>query len=170
MAAKQKLNPDDRIDGIGPLASRYSVSTKTVQNWIRLGLPKHGTKRKYQFYASQTDPWVEAYRTEPAAESASTQINLGIKEEQLKQNRVKTQQVEREEQAAQGNVLSREEMRLSTIEQIQLARDGLMGIPKELCRMVPKKYHRKLQEEGTNAVRRILTNYARGLQRLGADQ
>lgn len=108
MAAKQKLNPDDRINGIGPLASRYSVSTKSVQNWIRLGLPKHGTKRKYHFFLSETDPWIESYHQEANnADSQATKLNLEIRAEQLKQLRIKTTHEQLKLQEREGQLLAR---------------------------------------------------------------
>ena len=93
------------------------------------------------------------------------QIKLAREGQRLRRDKAAADRQEREEQVAQGNILPRDELTLATIEHVVLARDRLMGLPKEVCRVVPKRYHRKLQEQGTKIVRTILSEFARGVQK-----
>ena len=73
--------------------------------------------------------------------------------------------MERQEQEARGNLMRRDIAELSVTEAITITRDRLGGIAKELCRCVPRKYHRVLRTEGSAIVRTILDDFARMMER-----
>ena len=102
------MSDSDKIKTISALAKYYRKSSKTIQNWIQLGLPNHKTTRGYHFFLTETDPWVESYHQQPNnTDSAATKVNLEIRAEQLKQLRIKTENEQLKLQEREGELLAR---------------------------------------------------------------
>lgn len=156
-----------QIVGDQELARHYVVTPKTVYSWRQIGLPHREEGRQYVYDLDKTDPWVEVQqRAKPSTQELGpgAKLKLAREAERLKQDRIKASMMEREEAAALGNVLNRDEWELFAIEVVQQARDQIMRLPKMLCKHVPAKYRRVLQFEGERDVRKILEEMARSLE------
>lgn len=161
-------NPPTEICGDQELAKRFGVSAKTVYAWRQAGLPHRKRKRIAVYDAAQASEWITLHRkrsepTDAEALSPAARIKLLKEEAKLRQERLKAAAMEREDAAATGNVLPRDEWELFAIEVVQHARDRFMRLPKLLCKHVPRKYHRTLQHEGEADVRKICEEMSRAL-------
>lgn len=150
-------------DTIAEAAKLLGVSRRSVHDWIASGCPAKSGGR-YDLAAIRE--WRDANR-KPARDTAASgelgAVRLRRERERLRQDRLKSRALKREDLAASGNVLSRDEWELFAIEVVQLARDKFMRLPVLLCRHVPQKYHRILRAEGDADVRKICDEMARGL-------
>jgi len=110
-----------------------------VGNLHRLGRPLEATR-----YCSASDVSQEA-----------AALRLVRDKARLNQELLKARAMEREEQAASGNVLPRDEWDLFAIEVVQQARDRFMRLPRLLCKHVSPEYHRVLQTEGARSAKNL---------------
>lgn len=95
-------------------------------------------------------------------------LKLATQAQKLRLEKARADAAERAEQAAQGNILPRDECETAIAEMITLARDRLTALPKTLCRIVPRQYHRRLQDEGGKEIARILNEFSASLERTAA--
>ena len=144
--AKTKQKDREIVSGDLALSKRYGVSTKTIQNWRGNGLPCIDRGHGFDYDVAETDPWVEAYRLEHADDEKSNSLARQIREAELRQELAKADKAEREEEAARGNILPRDEYELFASETIQNARDQLLRIPRLLRTHLCKKCQPKANE------------------------
>jgi len=153
------------IRGDQALAVHYGVTPKTVYAWRQAGLPCEAEGRLFLYRLADTDPWVDAHRQLKESEglTPASRVRLQREKAKLRQERLKAAGMQRDEDAATGNVLRRDEWELFAVEVVQQARDRFMRLPKMLCKHVPQKYQRVLQREGEADVRKICVEMARAL-------
>jgi len=101
--------------------------------------------------------------------TAIQRVELATKAEKLKQQRLTTQRMEREEQIRQGNILDREEWTLFARESIVICRDQIAALPKLLARLAGPQERAKILAEGTRIVNLKLSQLADALAQ-GPDQ
>ena len=92
-------------------------------------------------------------------------LKVATAAQKLRFEKARADAAEREERAAQGNILPRDELETAVAELISLARDRLSGVPKSLSKFLPKTLHRRFQDEATKEVQRILNELADSLDR-----
>jgi hypothetical protein len=93
-------------------------------------------------------------------------IKLALQTEKLRQEKIKSERAEREERLAEGSLIPRDEYELAMIEQITMARDQILTLPKLLARIVPQRYHKKLLSEGDRKIRNVLEQLSKGFERI----
>ena len=102
--------------------------------------------------------------------AATQKLNLAEKAEKLKQLQLKTKQIQREDALAEGNILARDEWTLFAAESINVARDQLKDVPKQLARLIDgDELQRKMIDEGTRLIAGILDRLADTLEEGPAD-
>lgn len=144
--AKTKKKDREIVSGDLALSRRYGVSTKTIQNWRGNGLPCIERGHGFDYDVAETDPWVEEYRAENSDDEETGSLNRQLKEAKLRQELAEAARAEREEQAAQGNILPRDDYELFAVETIQNARDQLLRIPKQMKHHLCSKCQSKIHE------------------------
>jgi hypothetical protein len=144
-------------------ALRLKVTTRTIRDWKKLpGFPD--THQGYDIPA--IEQWVEEQTRKGSEDSDKARdLNIRIKEQQLRAETAKADKLERQEEFDRGNILPRDLWESFAAECIGKARDHLRQIPQQLCKLVPRKYWPKLRGEGDLTVRKILTELARELER-----
>ncbi|QDT96253.1 Helix-turn-helix domain protein [Gimesia aquarii] len=147
-ASVKKTEPVKCIIGFTAAAERWDVSDKTIQNWIKKGLPVSGTQRKRVFDVSECDAWVASYRDEKA-DRDSQKLNEELKKEKLLQEKLKRKDLERKDLIADEKLISREEYELFAAECVIEARDQMLTLPKEMRRHLCKKCQSKVKEMQT---------------------
>ncbi len=143
--SKQKRTEEEPLVGYQAVADRYDVSTRTVQDWIKKGLPAHGPARRRHFYASQTDPWVADFRR-ASDNDGEPSPRAELLQEQTRRERARAEREERQNQVDAGELVPRREYELFATEMIQEARDALLRIPHQYKRHLCKKCQGKIGE------------------------
>lgn len=157
--AKRKQLVRTRIEA----AKLLGVTEKTLGNWKKLpGFPECSSG----YDLAKIKLWRTAHSLSSDKESAEARrIRLAIQKEKLRQEKIKADRAERDDEIARGNILPRDEWELFVREIIHLTRDQLISIPTSLCRGIPRKYHAKLRSEGRRRVEKILLEFSRLLER-----
>ena len=93
-------------------------------------------------------------------------LKLDLNAQKLRRETTRADKEERDQQVAQGNLIPRDEYELAMIEQITMARDQILTLPKLLARIMPKKFHKKLISEGDRKIRNVLEQLAKGFDRI----
>jgi len=92
------------------------------------------------------------------------QLDLAVLAEKLKQQQVETKRKQREDAMAEGNILARDEWTLFAVESVNIARDQLKDVPKQLARLIDgEELQQKMIDEGTRIVAGILARLAKTL-------
>lgn len=133
------------LSGQDAAGKHWGVTPRTIQTWVKNGMPVSGSQRKQIFYIAECDPWVEAYRNE-RLDGDSLKLNEELKREKLKQEVLKSKELERKDLIAEGELVSREEYDLFAAECVIEARDQFLTIPKEMRRHLCKKCQPKVNE------------------------
>lgn len=147
-------------------ADQLGITARGLRDWMKEdGFPD--VSRGYDVAAIKR--WRdERSRKGSEAGDQAKRLKLAQAAAKLRQEVVKANAAERQEEAAKGNILPRDEFETAVSEMISLARDRLIGLPKSLCKLLPKSLHRKVQDEGGKEVARILNEFANALDRLAA--
>lgn len=143
-------------------ADRLGITARQLRNWQKEpGFPDCSSGYDLERIAA----WREQTARKGSEESdQARKIKLAIAGQKLRQEKARADKAERENEIAKGNILPRDEWEHGLIEMVTVCRDALMAIPRELCRFVPKKYHKRLQTEGEKMVRRHLDHLARSAE------
>ncbi|QDT95540.1 helix-turn-helix domain-containing protein [Gimesia aquarii] len=144
-ATKKTPEPIKVLYGQKAAAEYWGRSDKTIQTWIANGLPATKSGRKYKFVIEECQPWVDIHFNETES-SESKRLNEDLKKEKLLQERLKTKDLERNDQIKDGELLPLEEYELFAAECVIEARDQLLTLPKEMRRHLCKKCQRKVEE------------------------
>lgn len=146
------------------LAKHFGVTSASVRKWKRQpGFPDSNDG----YDTEEISAWLDARgRDSQQKTQQAQQANTLYRVASAKLKKLQADKLERQEQIAQGNILPRDEATLSLKESITITRDRLLSLPKELCRCIPKKYHKALREEGGMMVANILADFARLSERV----
>jgi len=91
-------------------------------------------------------------------------LKLGISAAKLRQEHVKADRLERQNAVELGEIVDRHNWEIACIELVTVCRDSLLHLPRSLCAIVPKKYHRAMIAEGTAIVEKALAALVNGLE------
>ena len=140
-------------------AKVLGVAPRTLRDWAQLdGFPD--CSKGYDLV--EVAEWRDTnFRKGSDGDGSPKSVTERLKLEDLRKKKMLNDRIEREDEIALGNILPRDEFRLSVSEIIQVATYRLLTIPKNLCKHVPKKYHRSLQTEGDAEVRKVLAGLSR---------
>lgn|SRR3990167_289288 len=145
------------------LAEHFGVDVKSITNWQQEPdfPPRAGTTSKPLYDLIQIEAWHAARGKKTAIDTATAQqVSLQLKIEQLKHKQIETRRLERQQEIEAGMWLPAAEYEQYQRDVITLTRDALMGIPKELANMLPKKMQTKFLTEGERRIRAILDQFA----------
>ncbi len=134
------------LAGDDALAKHYDVTTKSIYDWRRDGMPAIRDGRGFKYDLDQTDPWVQAKRGAGGNTEEVAALQLELKRAKLRAEIAEANRLEREEAQAIGNILPLDEYKLFAIEQIQAARDSFLSVPKQMRPHLCKKCQDKLSE------------------------
>ena len=85
-------------------------------------------------------------------------IKRQISAEKLRQEHVKAERLERQNAVELGEIVDRHDWEIGCVELVTVCRDSLLHLPRSLCSIVPKKYHRAMIAEGTAIVEKALAD------------
>lgn len=140
-------------------AAHFDITSSALRQWMkRPGFPD--CSRGYDTDAIEAFQQTHNLKGSKIAEQAQT-LKLAKLAGEVREQKAKADRLERLEEEARGNILRRDEMALASTEAITLTRDRLTAIPQSLCRLVPKKYHQQLRDEGRRLIKNILDEFAR---------
>ena len=144
-------------------AEALGVTPRGLRDWMKEpGFPDCSAGYDLEAIAD----WQAARAKKGSAEGEQARkLKLAITAQKLRQEKAKADAAERSEEEAKNNILRRDEWELFAREAIQMARDRLMLLPQDLCKIVPQQYHRRIIEDGKQVVARILDEFARTLDR-----
>jgi len=165
MAKKRKL-PEESTSGLLPnqkqAAAELGISVRALREWQKEpGFPDYS--KGYNVAAIKY--WREVHQRKGSEVSEDLRkIRLELEQEKLRLARAEREKKERDNEIEKGNILPRDEYEMAFRESIQICRDGLMGLPQELSKLVPQKYQKKLLQEGQALVKKRLAEFSRGVQ------
>lgn len=156
-------------------AKQIGVEPQTLAEWYKK------PAKWFPFDAVRTDSkgravdWdvdriIAARRTASAADDQVLakqlqQVKVADAAETLKQKQAKTRKILRDEQLEEGNILPRDEWTLFAVESVNIARDQLKDVPKQLARLIDgEEMQMKFLEEGTRLIVGILARLAKTLE------
>lgn len=141
------------VTGDHALSTLYEVSTKSIYNWRREGMPARELPgNQWEYDLDQTDPWVKQRRESGEADEKTKRIKLRKLDAQTRIVEARAESEERDNEIKERNVLDRTAAELKLTEAFQALRDALLRIPtlfhSHLCRKCqPKKDELKKQIE-----------------------
>ena len=145
-------------------AEQLDITPRALREWMKEpGFPD--ASNGYDVAAVRRWRNERSKKGSDAGEQAKN-LKLATAAQKLRIEKARADAAERAEETAKGNILPRDEFDTAVFEMLSLARDRLLGLPKSLCKLLPKSLHRKVQDEGGKEVTRILNEFAHGLQRL----
>lgn len=161
--------PDYHAPSIPKVAEFFGVDPDTIRKaWRARGMPTKGPNGYDLAAIAQWRIRYERDQAQPAAHDETrvqaAELSLASSALEVRIKNAAAERAERLEREAAGNVLDRAEYELATVEIITLTRDQLLSIPKLLCRLVPRKHHKKLRTEGDRQVRKALDDLANMLE------
>lgn len=140
-------------------AQRLKISERSLTTWQKEpGFPNYDAG--YDIPAIKK--WAEARgRKNSDVDKRLQKLEEEFKKERNRKAKLEADRLSRREQEELGNILPRDEYEECRAEQISVARDRLMMIPRELCKNFPKKYHKSLIREGEKLIEKELDHLAR---------
>lgn len=148
--AKPKAEPvkaPRTIVGEHEAGLHYGVSSKSIYNWRREGMPaKELPGNRWEYNLDETDPWVAEKQQKAAQDEELAKIRKQKEETKLRIEKAKADQAERKNQLEEGNVLERDTWELFAAETIQEMRDGILRVPTFFHGHLCKKCQRKTTE------------------------
>lgn len=143
-------------------ADRLGVTVRTVTTWQKEpGFPDYSSG----YDIAKIKKWAEGRgKKNSQHDDHMRRLEEQSKQERLRIDQLKAEKLEREKQLADGNYLHRDEYEAFAAEQITVARDRLLLIPRELCKFLPKKYHKIVVLEGNKTIEKILRQLSRKLE------
>lgn len=121
--------------------------------------------RQFSYDLDLTDEYVASLDSADNENDSTAALNRRIKELEIAEREVLVAKKRREEAEQSRDIVKRHAIESFIVEEISFARDRLRRLPRLLCAMVPRKYHRELQEEGLRSVDKILTAMGQSLKR-----
>lgn len=155
------------IRGDVALGKRYGVSSRQVQTWRQeKGLPHRVEKGTCVYDVAVTDNFV-ALIQKPTGPTDEGTRKLVEQERQAKAILAQTKAAKalREEKAAAGNILPRDEYVAFASEVVSIARDKFRRIGPAICRVVPATCHAAVMGEVEKETQKILSALAKSLGR-----
>lgn len=146
--------PARLVEGDQALASHYGVTTKTVYNWRKAGLPHTGRVGAYVYDLDKTDPFVEQLRTFSGDDESPDGINAALKKERLKQLQIRTAGMTADLEARHGELLPRRGCELFATTLLTTLGDWCEQLPEllagECCPKCKTRIEKRLRGELDN--------------------
>ena len=144
-------------------ARLLGVSVRTLADWkTMIGFPDCSFGYVIDAIRDWRAATLASRDTEAGAEVKA--IKRKISAEKLRQEHVKAERLERQNAVELGEIVDRHDWEMACIELVTVCRDSLLHLPRSLCSVLPKKYHRKLIAEGTAIVEKALAALVAGLE------
>jgi phage terminase Nu1 subunit (DNA packaging protein) len=143
---------------IGQVATHFDVSEKTVQNWLRNGMPgTPGPRGRQQGYFSvhQISEWLKAQREPP---STASDDSRALQHARL--HKARAELIELEVAKKKGELVEAEEIARQIVRSIHEAKAQLGQLTVKLTRGLPEKYRTKQRA----IIQRTLTEVYRTLE------
>jgi phage terminase Nu1 subunit (DNA packaging protein) len=136
----------DLIVGDDKLAAVEGVTTKTVYNWRKAGLPCRKVEGgQFEYRLADVRAFLEAYR--PAEDAEGAKLAHLLKRAAIEEKVAKVRKLKRQEQLAAGEVLDREVYELHLVEAVQKARDRFLRLPESIGKLLPPESRQEITDE-----------------------
>lgn len=135
------------------VAKAFHVSTRTVQYWIRDGIPR--TKKGFYNLIE-----IQAWRKVKKQQRKSKKI-IGKEEWDAKYRKYKAQLAEVELKKAYGQVVSRKEVEKGQVARILVVKRALLSLPKVIAPVIGGMEPREIQVYLTAKIKEIIDEFAK---------
>ena len=152
---------------LGVKSSTFHKWHSTPVSWFPLdAIERNENGKAVRYNVSRIRAAVKARDSVSGSTQQFQQAKLSREEVRLQKEKIEVEKLQRIHDEEQGNILKRDEMEQAIAEILILVRDEVIGIPKELAKLVgDRETELELIREGDRIVRDILTRMAKGLDK-----